>query len=163
MLKMVWICCPQNPSASQNHAYQPSIMQISHHDHKPSWPSAIMTISHHYHQPSWPSAIMTISQNDHQPYRNSKLGVSIWGGHTHQCKPIQTLLYVAWCWQPLFSSQRMVKMSSLASCCVEWCSNWFALVSTFARSLETECGHGTRSHGRVLGAPHFRKNIFLCF
>ena len=41
-------------------------MQISHHDHQPSWPSTIMSISHHEHQPSWASAIMTISHHDHQ-------------------------------------------------------------------------------------------------
>ena len=60
MFKMVWICCPQNPSASQNHAYQPSIMPISHHDHKPSY---MMPICHQTPLPPLTSAPLPLPMN----------------------------------------------------------------------------------------------------
>ena len=54
MLKMVQICCHQNLSASQNHAYQPSIMPINHHDDQPSYLSAIMPFIHDANLPPYP-------------------------------------------------------------------------------------------------------------
>ena len=61
-LSVILSVSDKNPSASQNHNYQPSTnKQINHQSHGPSYPSEIMPIFHHSYWPSYLSTIMPIA------------------------------------------------------------------------------------------------------
>ena len=71
---------------------------------------------------------------------------------TIKCKRIRAPLYVEHHWQLFFSSQRMVEMSSLVSCQIEWCSNWY--LSLLLRCLTNQSARpGTRAWQKYLCFP----------
>ena len=66
-LSVILSVSDKNPSASQNHNYQPSTnKQINHQSHGLSYPSEIMPIFHHSYWPSYFSTIMPISHHAYQ-------------------------------------------------------------------------------------------------